>query len=131
MAKEVKNKFGVKVGDLFEMSWGYEQTNADFFQVVALAGASSVRVREVRPVMVSNETYSHGMAADRRYKNDGTMLPAVERSLFIKDQEKGDLKRLKSFNKDGSCPQFYVTSYADAYYCEPGKDIKTYESWYY
>lgn len=91
MAKVVKNKFGVKIGDLFEMSWGYEQTNADFFQVVALVGASSVRVREVRPVMKENRTYSHGMAADRVYENDGRMLPAVERSLFIKDQEKGDL----------------------------------------
>ena len=45
--KQVVNKFGVKVGDLFHSSWGYDQTNNDFFQVVALVGDSSVRVREV------------------------------------------------------------------------------------
>lgn len=28
---EKVNKYGVKVGDLFSASWGYEQTNVDFF----------------------------------------------------------------------------------------------------
>lgn len=32
------NADGVRIGDLFYGSWGYEQTNVDFFQVVALRG---------------------------------------------------------------------------------------------
>ena len=28
------NKYGVKVGDVFYDSWGYEQTNIDFYQVI-------------------------------------------------------------------------------------------------
>ena len=31
-----QNAEGVHVGDLFYCSWGYEQTNIDYFQVVAL-----------------------------------------------------------------------------------------------
>lgn len=127
--KVVSNKFGVKVGDVFCASWGYEQTQNDFFQVVALAGTTSVRVREVNPVMVDRSAVS-SMSEDRTFRIDGKMLPPVDRSLWIKDQEHGDLKRLKSFYKDGSHPQFYLTSYCDAYYCEPG-NVKVYESWYY
>jgi hypothetical protein len=37
---------GVKVGDIFYSSWGYDQTNVEFYEVVRLTGASVV-VREV------------------------------------------------------------------------------------
>lgn len=37
----------VKVGDIFETSWGYEQTNVDFFQVVKVTGKSVV-VRHIK-----------------------------------------------------------------------------------
>lgn len=129
--KPKTNKFGVKVGDLFECSWGYEQTNVDFFQVVELVGTSSVRVVEVVPKCIGDNTYSHGMAADRTYKNDGEMLQPIERSSWIDDQKKGDLKRLKSYAADGiSNPQFTVSNYANAYLVT-GETFTTYVSWYY
>ena len=128
---EAVNKYGVKVGDLFRASWGYEQTNNDFFQVVELVGASSVRVREVYPEIVSAKVVS-SMSEDRTVKVSREMLPAALRSVFIKDQERGDLKRLKSYAADGvSNPQFNLSSFADAYYCTPGTDLTVYESWYY
>lgn len=127
--EQKKNKFGVVVGDIFSMSWGYEQTQNDFFQVVALAGKESVRVVHVNPPIVKTEAYT-GMSEDRFYNISRELLPPKESSLFIKDQVKGDLKRIKSYYKDGSHPQFCVTSYADAHYCEPGEH-KTYCSWYY
>ena len=108
---EKKNKFGVKVGDIFYTSWGYEQTQTDFFQVVALAGETSVRVRQVDLPIVA-------------------LLPASSHSVFIEDQEKGDLKRLKSYRQDGTEPQFNLTSYANAYLVT-GDEMKAYESWYY
>ncbi len=37
---------GVKEGDFFKFSWGYDQTNADFFQVVGLTKAG-VKLRKV------------------------------------------------------------------------------------
>lgn len=123
------NKFGVKVGDFFSASWGWEQTNVNFFQVIALVGESSVRVREVYPEMIEEEAVS-GMSADRTYNLDTSkILPPATHASFIKDQENGDLKRLKSFRQDGSHPQFFLTSYADAHYCT-GSTEKCYESWY-
>lgn len=129
-AEPKKNKFGVKVGDYFSASWGYDQTNVDFFQVVELVGECSVRVKEVCPEMIAEEAIS-GMSADRTYKLDTTkMAPLAPYSSFIKDQEHGDLKRLKSYQADGTRPQFYLSSFADAYYC--GTDtITEYESWYH
>lgn len=129
-AKKTKaNKFGVKVGDFFSASWGWEQTNVNFFQVIALVGESSVRVREVYPEMIEEEAVS-GMSADRTYNLDSSkILPPAPHTVFIKDQEKGDLKRLKSYRQDGTQPQFYLTSYTDAHYCA-GATEKHYESWY-
>lgn len=124
------NKFGVKVGDFFSMQWGYEQTNNNYFQVIALVGESSVRIREVHPEIVARDNCT-GMAEDRTYNLDRSkILPPASHSCFINDQEKGDLKRLKSYRQDGTHPQIYMTSYADAYYCEAETE-KVYESWYY
>ena len=121
------NKFGVKVGDVFHTSWGYDQTNNDFFQVVELVGEQSVRVIEVVPTleqadacapMAEDRTYSFKACAKARY------------SVFIKDQEKGDLKRLRSYAKDGvSNPCFYLSSFANAYLVT-SDTMKVYESWY-
>ncbi len=130
--KKAKSKakefdFNVKVGDLFYSSWGYEQTNVTFFQVIELIGKKSVRVREVVPEMTS-ESPTCGMAADRSYKLTNELLPASEWSTFIKDQEKGDLKRLKSYHKDSrNNPQFDVSSFCNAYKYN-GEEL--YESWY-
>ena len=123
------NKFGVKVGDIFSASWGYDQTNNDFFQVVALCGDSSVRVREVDLPMIRSDA-TGPMSENRTFKVSRELLPASSHSVFIKDQEKGDIKRLKSYHADGvSNPQFNLSSFANAYYC--GSDTLTvYESWY-
>lgn len=131
---EKVNKYGVKVGDLFEASWGYEQTNVDFFQVIALVGETSVRVREVCPPMI-DEKPTCSMAADRTYKLTNELLPPSGYSVFIKDQENGDLKRIKpGYNKNTEDAKencyFYLNSFASAYKCH-GESVKCYESWYY
>lgn len=131
---EKKNVFGVKVGDMFSASWGYEQTNNDFFQVIALVGEKSVRVREVNPPIVRRDPVS-GMAEDRVYKITGEILPPSPHSVFIKDQEKGDLKRIKPgyFQDEEKAKNncyFDISSYASAYKCN-GEIKKVYESWYY
>lgn len=124
------NKYGVKVGDIFSASWGYEQTNVDFFQVVEVVGSQSVRVREVHLPMTDERAVS-GMSADRTYKITNEILPPAPHSVFIEDQERGDVKRLKSYHADGvSNPQFRLSSFADAHKVT-GDSIKTYESWYY
>lgn len=50
-AKKV-NKFGVKVGDVFFESWGYEQTNIDFWQVVELKGTTQIVLKAINKEVV-------------------------------------------------------------------------------
>lgn len=131
---EKANKYGVKVGDIFESSWGYEQTNVDFFQVIALVGETSVRVRQVYPELVKEDGISP-MSSDRTYKMTNELLPPAPSSIFIEDQENGDLKRLKpGYDKDPeeankNC-HFKLRDFAYAYKCN-GETVKVYESWYY
>jgi hypothetical protein len=40
----------LKVGDVLRSSWGYDQTNVDFYQVVALKGETQVTVRKIAHV---------------------------------------------------------------------------------
>lgn len=132
-AQETQNECGVKVGDIFSASWGYEQTNVDFFQVIALVGKHSVRVREVHPRMIE-ENPTCGMAADRTYKMTNELLPPATSSVFIKDQEHGDLKRIKAgYHKDPEIAKancyFTLSSFASAYKCN-GETVTEYESWY-
>ena len=124
------NKYGVKVGDFFTMQWGYEQTNNSFFQVVSLVGTSSVRVREVSPNIIETSAQS-GMSEHRTYNLDTSVILPPRSSVFIKDNENGDLKRIKSYMADGvSNPQINIASYADAYHTTE-KALELYESWYY
>lgn len=46
-AVERKKPHDVKVGDVFQCSWGYDQTNVDFYQVVELVGAQSCKIQKI------------------------------------------------------------------------------------
>ena len=127
---EKTNKFGVKVGDIFRMTWGYDQTNNDFFQVIELVGANSVRVRECYPTMLESRAIS-GMSEDRVFSipKNGELCKYPESSIFIKDQQKGDLKHLKTWAADGVSDPHIKIDNDIAHFCA-GDTIKVYESWY-
>ena len=127
-AAEKVNKYGVKVGDVFHMSWGYEQTNADFFQVIALCGAESVRVVEVSPEIVKREP-TCSMAEDRTYRITSEPMKIDSRSVFIKDQVKGDIKRVKTGLYSDGRPYLSIGDHL----CSKidNGDFTTYVSWYY
>ena len=38
---------GLQVGDVLHASWGYDQTNIDYYEVVALIGSRMVEIREI------------------------------------------------------------------------------------
>lgn len=129
--KEKLNKYGVKVGDIFYSSWGYEQTNINFFQVVEIVGECSVRVREIYPD-INEEKAMSSMSRDISFNITNEILPACRTSVFIKDQEKGDLKRIKpGYYKDEQEAKencyFDLSSFANAYKYH-GEEL--YESWY-
>lgn len=126
---ETVNEYGVKVGDVFSMSWGWEQTQTQFFQVVAVT-KKKARVIEVQPAYDSNPTGPMSETRTVTYK-EGEKLPVVGyRSIWIDDQEKGDLKSIKDFSKDKTDPRIIISSRGCylARKCHPGETF--YESWY-
>ena len=127
--KAVKaNKYGIKVGDYFSMSWGYDQTNVTTFQVVSLVGECSVRVVEVYPEYTTDDAY--GMAEDRTYKYDRSKMAKVaDRSVFVDDCEKGDLHRV-GLGYNNKPYVAFEKGYYHAYLVET-ETAKHYVSWYH
>lgn len=117
-----ENELGIKVGDIFYTSWGYEQTNVDFFQVVALKGKTQVVIKEVslEPEEIDNIS---GMSRDVKYNIN--KVKVLENTSFVKDNAKGMIKKVCGTKE---CPYLNISSYANAYKYN-GK--KLYESWYY
>ena len=48
----------LKIGDILDCSWGYDQTNVDFYQVTAFIGKSMVMVRTIGKKAETREGYS-------------------------------------------------------------------------
>lgn len=46
-SQENPSHHGVKVGDIFCASWGYDQTNVDFYEVTKLIGKHTVLIKEL------------------------------------------------------------------------------------
>ena len=92
--KEHQNYLGVKIGDIFSYSWGYEQTNVNYFQVVALKGTKQVIIREI-----SYET-AETTGLDS-YKVRPCKDVFLKDSQFIKDNEIGAVKQVKGL-KNGT-----------------------------
>jgi hypothetical protein len=56
----------VRVGDFFEESWGYDQTNVTFYQVVAIsASGKTVKLRRVNATVVEAREYTGLLAPVR------------------------------------------------------------------
>lgn len=119
---KIENSLGIKVGDIFYMSWGYEQTNNDFFRVKELKGSTMVVLQEVHLKLAKEEGIG-SMSSDRYYDLNNYTL--VENSCFVKDNEKGMQKKILGTKEN---PYINMTSYANAYLYN---GEKLYESWYY
>lgn len=105
-----------------KVAGGYEQTNVDFFQVVGLKGKTQVIIKEVC-LSVKEETEFSGMSCDRKY--DTTQTAPVKNTCFIKDNEKGAVKKVLGTKER---PYIKISSFANAY---PYHGQKLYQSWYY
>ena len=122
--EKVENYLSIKVGDIFEMSWGYEQTNVDFFRVEELKGKTQVVIREVYLELESEEGISW-CASNRVYNKN--KFRYVEKSVHVKDNKIGIVKKVCGTKEN---PYINMTSFANAHLCKDDK-IKTYESWGY
>lgn len=59
--KEAKHPY--KVGDILNGSWGYGQTNVNFYQVVAVKG-KAIEIKELQQCVVEDSYEAHGMACE-------------------------------------------------------------------
>lgn len=103
----------VKVGDIFYSSWGYDQTNVDFYQVVAI-NKSMATLREIGAVSSSVE----GMS-------DMSCYVKADKDNFLVDRE--PLKRRIQFLSDNK-PYFKICQVSDAWQDDGSKH---YCSWYH
>lgn len=46
----IRSSISVNVGDIFKSSWGYDQTNVDYYQVTKLIGSKMIEVREIHGI---------------------------------------------------------------------------------
>ena len=114
-AKAVENKYGVKVGDIFLLSFGYSMVLYDFFQVVSVT-ESTCRVIEIAVPCVGGGGYTPRFQAEL-----GKTYEAKERSQWVKDQVKGDLKRI-----GGSKENPYISFDNGYYHARPydGREVE-------
>lgn len=123
--RQVVNAFrhDAKVGDIFRSSWGYDQTNIDYYQVVALVGQHFAMVREIQ--QQSEETaYMQGecvpapgcWATEADYSDHGKAYHAEHGHYPHKEKE---AFRVKIQGCDSDEPRFKVASYAYARRIKP------------
>ena len=78
----------IKVGDLYCSSWGYDQTNVDFYQVTEVKG-KSFTIKEIASKTVEGSAGDYGGMADRRVAVKDAFLdetkypPLTKRSLKL------------------------------------------------
>ena len=75
----------LRVGDILAASWGYEQTNVDLYQVVALKGRTMVSVRRCALEVDHSEAVS-GMSEDVSYKlpQDGGAVRFLDEEIITR-----------------------------------------------
>lgn len=119
--EEVKPLHSFKVGDLLFSSWGYEQTNVDFYQVVALKGRTMVTVKKCYPERNTFKAVS-SMSEDVSY--------IVPDHIIADEEEEPITRKVKNFTQ-GNLPSgdlIDITSYATA---SKYTGQVVYQSWYY
>ena len=81
--RETKKAFvpNVKPGDIFYTSWGWEQTNVEFFQVIEMKGKSSAVFRQIAREMSQDDAPSSMSAYAVPVPNDFVGEPFKKRIL--------------------------------------------------
>ena len=78
-------KHNLKVGDILYSSWGYDQTNIDFYQVTEVIGDKSVKIRAIASKLDHAERGAdYIVAIPDKFLNSKTMLKRVQQGNCIK-----------------------------------------------
>ena len=111
----------VKIGDIFYISWGYEQTNSNFYRVKALRGKTQLIIQAVDLEVTKSDCFT-SMSADITYNKSHYMLK--DRDVFINDNSNGKIVKICDYYKDEPC--FHLSGHLARIY----KNQALYESCY-
>ena len=109
----------VQVGDIFRASWGYDQTNIDYYQVVSLIGQHMAEVREIgqqgeeTAYMQGNCVPAPGQWATESDSSDAGLAYKAEHGHYRQIPKPS--RRVKIQGAGSNAPCFSVTSYCHAY----------------
>lgn len=118
-AKQEQNNHSLKVGDILSSSWGYDQTNNDFYKVVKTSKTCVWLIRVSLPIKETKNCYN--MADDRTYD--------IENAKPYYDNETPFRKTVHNYNinKDPKDDFVSISDYENAYKYN-GESL--YCSWY-
>lgn len=109
-----------KIGDIFSISWGYDQTNVNFYRIKALRGKTQA---VIEPVEMKRKISSTGfMCQDASYNINTATLKS--RDVFINDVQKGKIVKFQNYYND--IPSFSL----EGHIATPYHGQTVYESWY-
>ena len=103
------------VGDILYASWGYDQTNIDFYQVVEVVGKKSVKIRGIYGSSIRQSTGADYVVASKDSFKD--------RDVFLNDQNTATLKRVKKGNI------ISISTFANAYPWDGKEKYETATGW--
>ncbi len=118
-AKPEQNNHSLKVGDILKSSWGYEQTNNDFYKVVKTSKSCVWLIRVSLPI-IERESCS-GMSENRKYDINNPEPYYDNETPFRKNVHN------YSVNKDPKNDVVSISDYENAYKYN-GESL--YCSWY-
>ena len=110
-----------KIGDIYAISWGYDQTNYDFYRIKALRGKTQAVIEPVSMKIKKVDCIS-SMSADYTY--DINTAELKDRDVFITDPQKGKIVKFKDYYED------FQAFEVGGHIATPYKGGKCYESWY-
>lgn len=134
-----QNIYGVKVGDIFQSEWGYEQTNVSFYQVRKLMGKQSVMVDEVSLPEVSRRDgflsadISYDIDTSKEYPKRFYREPDIDEKTgydYSADFNKRSNNIVKRVKKSNYGIYIDMSSYERAYLVTTNH-IDTFQSWWH
>lgn len=104
----------VEVGSIFECSWGYDQTNVDFYKVVEMSkSGKTIKVVKVGLVYTEQMGPHDKVVAGGEPVKGGWVYPKEGPAYYDPEYVEVMTKRLRLGGYGGA--SFNVASYADAY----------------
>lgn len=92
----------LKLGDVLYASWGYDQTNIDFYQVVALKGVRSIEIRKIASESGGEDGFMTGLVVPVVGKFIGEpMLKKVDEYNGVRIASYACAKKLDPIMVDG------------------------------